>query len=181
MFCECRRLIHDALAALLVMAAFFALGTAPKALAEEYLTRDEFLQLAFGDDVAAMQTVWLTKTARAAAQEAVGWTPPGLRVRYWEAGQRTAWIMEDIGKVKPITIGVVILDNEIERIDILAFRESRGWEVRYPFFTEQFRGLTLRSDGYLSNTIDGITGATLSVRAVERVTRLALWLDTQAQ
>lgn len=182
MFCGRRRFIHDALAAILVMAAFFALGLVSNpAWAEEYLGRDEFLQIAFGDDTAEMQTLWLTKKKRAAALEAVGWTPPGLRLRYWQAGDRTAWIMEEIGKVKPITIGVVILENEIERIEILAFRESRGWEVRYPFFTDQFRGLTLRSDGYLSNTIDGITGATLSVRAVERVTKLALWLDAQEQ
>jgi Na+-translocating ferredoxin:NAD+ oxidoreductase RnfG subunit len=39
--------------------------------------------------------------------------------------------------------------------------------------------LTLATDGYLSDSIDGITGATLSVRAVERVARLALWLDMQ--
>jgi hypothetical protein len=62
---------------------------------------------------------------------------------------------------------------------VLAFRESRGWEIRYPFFTDQFSGLTLAPDGYLSKPIDGITGATLSVRAVERVTRLALWLNAQ--
>ena len=31
----------------------------------------------------------------------------------------------------------------------------------------------------LSGHIDGITGATLSVRAVDRVARLALWLDAQ--
>jgi uncharacterized protein with FMN-binding domain len=84
---------------------------------------------------------------------------------------------EDIGKDKPITLGIVVSGNRIERVDVLAFRETRGWEIRYPFFTNQFSGLTLAPDGYLSDSIDGITGATLSVRAVERVARLALWLD----
>ncbi len=75
----------------------------------------------------------------------------------------------------------MVLAARIERVEVLAFRESRGWEIRYPFFTSQFSGLTLAPDGYLSQSVDGITGATLSVRAVERVARLALWLDAQVR
>ena len=41
--------------------------------------------------------------------------------------------------------------------------------------------LTLADDGYLSGSVDGITGATLSVRATEKVARLALWLDAQVR
>lgn len=154
------------------MAAFSASG-------EEYLGRDGFLSLAFGDQQPTMHTLWLTDDTRSAAKEVVGWIPPALRLRYWQVGDSTAWILEDIGKYQPITLGVVVSRNQIERIEVLAFRESRGWEIRYPFFTSQFSGLTLAPDGYLSGPIDGITGATLSVRAVERVARLALWLDVQ--
>jgi hypothetical protein len=160
------------LAAVLWMAAF-------SVVAEEYLGRDEFLDLAFGDAEPTMQTLWMTKDTKAAAIEAVGWIPLALRLRYWQEGERTAWILEDIGKDKPITLGITVAGQQIERVDVLAFRESRGWEIRYPFFTSQFSGLTLAEDGYLSEPIDGITGATLSVRAVERVARLALWLDAQ--
>lgn len=172
--CGRKRLCRYAMAAILSMAAFFAHG-------EEYLDRASFLALAFGDAEPAMHTFWLTEESRGAAQAAVGWTPRGLRMRYWQAGNRTAWILEDIGKEKPITLGVVVCGNQIERVEVLAFRESRGWEIRYPFFTSQFSGLHLADDGYLSAPIDGITGATLSVRAVERVARLALWLDDRVQ
>ena len=160
------------LAAIGVMAAF-------SVVSEEYLGRDEFLQLAFGDMQPEMHTLWMTADIKTAAKGAVGWVPVALRLRYWQAGERTAWILEDIGKDKPITLGVTVSGKQIERVDVLAFRESRGWEIRYPFFTTQFSGLSLAEDGYLSEPIDGITGATLSVRAVERVARLALWLDTQ--
>jgi hypothetical protein len=162
------------LAAIVMMAAVAAVG-------EEYLGRDEFLALAFSDKPAQMQTLWLTDETRTAAKAAVGWAPAALRLRYWREGAGTAWILEDIGKDKPITLGIVVADKQIERVEVLAFRESRGWEIRYPFFTAQFAGLTLAPDGYLSDSIDGITGATLSVRAVERVARLALWLDAQVQ
>lgn len=168
------RCCRAVLAASVMLVACFAFG-------EEYLGRDAFLQLAFTDNEPAMQVLWLTEETRAAAKAAVGWAPAALRLRYWQDGERTAWILEDIGRDKPITLGVVIHAARIERVEVLAFRESRGWEIRYPFFTSQFSGLTLAADGYLSQHVDGITGATLSVRAVERVARLALWLDAQVQ
>ena len=159
---------------MLLMAAFSAVG-------EEYLGREAFLRQAFGDQPPGMHTLWLTEETRTAAKAALGWAPAALRLRYWQAGERTAWILEDIGKDKPITLGIVVVAARIERVEVLAFRESRGWEIRYPFFTSQFSGLALAPDGYLSQPVDGITGATLSVRAVERVARLALWLDTQVR
>lgn len=165
---------RSGLAAIVLMAACSAFG-------EEYLGRDEFLGMAFGGDQAQMHTLWLTEERRAAARAAVGWVPTALRLRYWQEGSRTAWILEEIGKDKPITLGVAVSAHRIERVEVLAFRESRGWEIRYPFFTGQFNGLKLAPDGYLSQPIDGITGATLSVRAVERVARLALWLDAQVR
>jgi len=166
--------LRAALAATCLLAAFSVVG-------EEYLGRDEFLLMAFGDTPPEMDTLWLTEETKAGAKAAVGWAPAALRLRYWRAGERTAWILEDIGKDKPITLGIAVAGNRIDRVEVLAFRESRGWEIRYPFFTSQFSGLTLAPDGYLSDSIDGITGATLSVRAVERVARLALWLDAQVQ
>lgn len=169
-----RRLGRGLMVVILWMAAFSAAG-------EEYLGRDEFLDLACGDSQPEMHTLWVTEEMRTAATAAVGWMPNALRLRYWQEGSCTAWILEDIGKIKPITLGIVVSGNRIERVEVLAFRESRGWEIRYPFFTGQFNGLTLADDGYLSQPIDGITGATLSVRAVERVARLALWLDAQVQ
>lgn len=162
------------LAAIVLLAAYSASG-------EEYLSRDQFLASACGNKLAELHTLWLTEETRTAAKAAVGWIPAALRVHYWQEDACTAWILEEIGKDKPITLGVVISASRIERVEVLAFRESRGWEIRYPFFTNQFKGLTLGADGYLSQPVDGITGATLSVRAVERVARLALWLDTRVR
>jgi Na+-transporting NADH:ubiquinone oxidoreductase subunit NqrC len=76
-------------------------------------------------------------------------------------------------------VGIVVNDNKIERINILIFRESRGWEVRYPFFTEQFTSATLTSKYQLDKGIDGISGATLSVNAVKKLAALALFFHQQ--
>ncbi len=78
--------------------------------------------------------------------------------------------------MKPITTGLAVDDGAIERIRVLVYRESRGWEVRYDFFTAQFIGARLDGDARLDRRIDGISGATLSVRALTNLARLALYL-----
>ncbi len=52
--------------------------------------------------------------------------------------------------------------------------------LRYPFFTEQFRGTLLTAENQLNRHIDGITGATLSVRALKKLARLSLYLHQQS-
>ena len=99
-----------------------------------------------------------------------------LRVRYWHDGEKSAWILDEIGKELPITIGVAVENGSIRNVRVLEFRESRGWEVRYPFFTDQFVDARLGPDEKLDRRIDGITGATLSVGAVTRIARVALVL-----
>jgi hypothetical protein len=61
------------------------------------------------------------------------------------------------------------------------FRESRGWEVKYPFFTDQFARIGLTGEGELDRQIDGITGATLSVQAMKRMARVALRLHDESR
>ncbi|WP_211225087.1 FMN-binding protein [Oceanobacter kriegii] len=148
---------------------------ATSAKAEEYLSQADFLKQAFGEQQPKVKTLWLKKDIKPQVADILGHPYAGLRVRYWYQGNQSAWILEEIGKERPITIGVILDADQIRSVNILAFRESRGWEVKYPFFTDQFKGLTLTDDQQLSDHIDGVTGATLSVRAVTKVARLALF------
>ena len=143
-----------------------------------YLTTEEFLQVAFGGTRPKADALWITSEHRGPLERLLGHAYRSLRIRYWREGDRTAWILDEIGKEQPITIGIAIEASRIEELRILEFREIRGWEVRYPFFTDQFRGAALEDDE-LSADIDGITGATLSVGAVKRVARAALYLHEQ--
>jgi hypothetical protein len=61
----------------------------------------------------------------------------------------------------------------------LEFKESRGWEVKHSFFTDQFKSISINSDHSLSKPIDGISGATLSVRALKKTAMLALFFNQQ--
>ncbi|MBV1880459.1 MAG: FMN-binding protein [Pseudomonadales bacterium] len=150
----------------------------------QYKTRDQLLEIAFptvnGVPIEyKMETLWLTKEIKQTAENILGHPLNILRVRYWKHANRTVWILDEIGKIKPITTGVIIENASILSLHILAFRESRGWEVKYPFFTDQFLNIALNKKSRLDKNIDGITGATLSVRAVSNVARLALYFHTQ--
>ncbi len=142
--------------------------------AGRYVETDDYLRTAFPADIPTPQILWVTGTLRESVEEVLGHKFAMLRVRYWRDGDRSAWILDEIGKELPITIGVTIKDCAIDNVRVLEFRESRGWEVRYPFFTDQFANAQLVKDRRLDRKIDGITGATLSVRAVTRIARVAL-------
>jgi len=138
----------------------------------------QFLQEGFKEHTPKREMFWLTGEIKEKAKSVLGHAYRGLRIRYWGAGQRTAWVIDEVGKQKPITVGVFVDQGEIQAVKILAFRESRGGEVKYPFFTDQYVGASVDQHLKLNQTIDGITGATLSVRAVNKVVRLALYLHS---
>lgn len=147
--------------------------------AETYQAPEEFLREVFSGAVPKPEVLWLTGTVRDQAKAILGHDPSQFRVRYWRQGQRSAWILDEIGKEQPITTGIVVDAGKIERIRVLVFRESRGWEVRHGFFTDQFRQRSLTADNHLDGSIDGISGATLSVRALTNLARVALYFHQQ--
>lgn len=147
---------------------------------EVYLEPTKFIEQSFETEPEA-KVLWLTKDTKAAIKKIFRKDYPGLRIRYWQSGPRTAWILEEIGKVKPITTGFVIEENQMLSMQVLIYRESHGWEVRYPFFSDQFNGLELDENNRLNKHIDGISGATLSVNALTRLSKLALYLHEEVQ
>lgn len=151
---------------------------------EVLLDQKEFIERAFedSDKPIEMKSLWANKELKQRIQDKLAYTLHGLRLRYWSVAERTAWVLEEVGKERPITIGVVVEDNTLIEVKILVYRESRGGEVRHDFFTQQFSGAILLEDPHrlaIDKRIDGITGATLSVRAVTKVATLALFLHEQ--
>lgn len=166
------------MAAALLLSGLLSLAPAA-AVGEVYQEPEAFLQETFGGAPPAPRTVWLAGEIKARVAEILGHEYRALRVRYWLHDGRSAWILEEIGKERPITAGIVIADGAIELIRVLIFRESRGDEVRHSFFTGQFEGATLGPELRLDRPIDGVTGATLSVRALTGLARMALFLHGQ--
>ena len=139
---------------------------------------DRFLSDMLGKPPAA-ETLWLTGDLQPAVRGILEHDYPAARIRYWRGGTRTVWVLDEIGKEMPITVGIAINHGAVERVKVLVYRESRGWEVKSPAFTAQYSGAKLDEGMRLDRHIDGISGATLSVRALSRLTRLALLFDQQ--
>lgn len=147
-----------------------------------YQTPKAFIKASLGEGSQA-KVLWLSKEDKANVAEILNHKFNLLRIRYWQHGNETVWVLNEIGKEKPITIGVHIGIEQgkakIEKLKVLTFRESRGDEVRHDFYAKQFTNTSLTSENTLNKSIDGITGATLSVRATTKVARLALWLNSK--
>jgi len=148
-------------------------------VAETKLSQAELSQTKLSPTEVSQAVLWLDEETKQAARHILGHPYRGMRVRYWISGERMAWILDEIGKDEPITIGVVTEQERILKVKVLDFRETRGGEVRYDFFTKQYIGVGLDENNRLDSHIDGITGATLSVWAVTHVTELALYLSRQ--
>lgn len=147
--------------------------------ASVYETQTEFLARAFANPQPEPSIIWLSGERKSQVRTMLGHDYPALRLRYWCQAQRSAWILEEIGKELPITVGIIIDVNHISSLRVLTYRENRGGEVVAPSFTDQFNGTALTGGNTLDTTIDGITGATLSVQALTRLARVALYLHAQ--
>ena len=144
-----------------------------------YQTPKDFINSAFSGSKPEVKVLWLSKEDKTIIAEILQHKYNRMRIRYWQLNNETVWILDEIGKEKPITIGVHIKDNKISHFKVLTFRESRGDEVRHEFYSQQFLNASLQDNKQLSQHVDGITGATLSVRATTKVARLALWFDAK--
>jgi len=160
------------------------------ASAKVYLNQGEFVSLV--DSIPEMfnsendwinKTLWLNKELQNKIIPILDQKYPKLRLRYKikDCKERpidsiSIWFLEEIGKERPISFGVAIKNNQIELIKVLEFRESRGFEISIPAFAKQFENASLAQDGTLNKNIDGITGATMSVSAMKKISRVALML-----
>jgi hypothetical protein len=143
-----------------------------------YTAPSVFIRKAFGGKMPETSALKLSADAQARAKKIMGHKFAETRVRHWSSGGRNVWILEEIGKEKLITTGFIIEKGVIVSTEILIYRESHGWEVSKPFFTQQFKNASLKEGDKLSKEIKNIAGATLSVRAITKLSRLVLYFDS---
>lgn len=86
----------------------------------------------------------------------------------WRASDAGWFIVDDVlGKHELITYAVGLdPQGRVRGIEILAYRESHGGEIRDPGWRLQFAGKTARDPLQLDRDIRNISGATLSCRHV---------------
>ena len=134
-----------------------------------------FLEEVFGAEVPTAQSVAVSGNVAQMIQ------PLPQRMRYWRASGRTVWIFDELGKVgyQPTTCAFVVREKSIERAKVLVYRESRGEQVGQPSFLQQLAGARAAGGG-IDKSVDNISGATYSVKMMQRMARTALMLDEMA-
>lgn len=142
---------------------------------------ESFIAAAFDGTPPAPTMLWYDPARRAVVAEILGHAPASARVRVWTAAGRTAVVLDEIAHTLPITAGFVVRDGRIEQAQVLVYRESRGGAVQRPEWLSQLIGRGRRGDGALDGEVDGVTGASLSVNAMTRMTRLALFLAAESR
>lgn len=89
-------------------------------------------------------------------------------IKVWKvAGGGWFFVDEVVGKHELITYALALnADGSIKQIEIMDYRESRGYEVRTPGWRKQFVGKTIKDPLQLNRDIGNISGATLSSKHI---------------
>lgn len=140
--------------------------------AETYLSEQQALNLAFQAGSLQQKRVLISSEQLSRIRERLGIRPSRI-FRYWtgtlqESNQPGLAVFGNaIGKLMPFDYMIVTdRDLTIQQIEILAYRESHGGQIRMSAFREQFVGKSPASPPELGNGIRNISGATLSCRSL---------------
>lgn len=162
-----------------LLVALVLLAPSPAA-AYVYYTRDAVLEEFFGDGATEVVSWTPTAEQRARLKATLGYELPRPT---WEivvgrdgAGEVTGYAVLDsqLGQHEPIDFAVLLTPaGEVDRIEILVYREAYGEGVRSATFRGQFRGLTVASPMRPGKDIQIVSGATISTRAVSTGVRRA--------
>ena len=148
-----------------------------------FQTPEAFLAEAFGATVPPAATLDLDDAKQSQLSGVYGRRYPQARLRYWRAPNgRTAWIFDDIGKegYVPTTSGFVVQNGAIDFGRVLIYRESRGEQIAERSFLQQLVGAKASGNG-IDKKVDNVSGATYSVKMMQRMARTALMLDSLAK
>ncbi|MHB9108406.1 MAG: FAD:protein FMN transferase [Armatimonadota bacterium] len=148
--------------------------------AKEYLSKKEALKLAFKDAEVVEQKVTARKEQLEQIRKLAGIKTLPPEFSYFQGtlkGKTTGFAIIDdvIGKTHPITYLLAVEpDGTVAMVEIMAYRESRGGEVRQKSFLKQFKGKTIKDKLRMREDIKHIAGATLSCRSVTDGVRIQL-------
>jgi Na+-translocating ferredoxin:NAD+ oxidoreductase RnfG subunit len=168
-----------------IIAGAVALGGASASHAQErrYLSEEQALNLVFPNSGRVVREEKSLTDERVAVIQKTLRAPLNARSYVVHRGETHgatdgyAMILDELGKDQLITFIVGLsADFKVQKVALMVFRESRGWEVQDARFTNQFRNKTSHDRLSVSSDIIGVTGATLSSRALCRGVKKALVL-----
>ena len=148
--------------------------------AGKYPTADEAVrQLFSGASSFERETILLTPAQQKAGANLAAQKEISALVTRYVAGTESgtigyAYLDKHLVRTLPQTLMVAVdADGSLVGIKVLAFREPAEYIARDGWM-EQFRGKTAEDEIRMKKNIDGITGATLTARAVTQCARRTL-------
>lgn len=171
---------------LLGAAVAFAIA-APSLLAVTYSTREEALAKAFPGADVERQTLTLSEEQRQRASDVAGGRPieSASVIRYVARsnGSVVGWAYFDTHRIHSQTETLMILlhpDGRSRRVEVIEFNEPRKYQASESWLA-QFADRKLDEDLWIRRGVDGITGATLTARAVTRAVRRAMAVHNELE
>ena len=151
--------------------------TSEQALHNAFPTADSFAPSRIALSPAQWQSINSDTVAPVAEREPRAWVASS-------AGKPLGqlYVDEVLGKQLNIKDAVAVgLDGRVQRVDILEYRETHGYEVRNARWLAQFTGKDSSSELQLGRDVRNISGATLSCRHVTAGVRRLLAIHAAQQ
>jgi len=147
-------------------------------LSEIFLTKEKALKLAFKNcDKFDSLILKIDKEIKGQLKKNKLAPPLKDSLKFYYGCDNVAIIDEVIGKHLPITF-MIVLDKKgyVQFIEILAYREPYGWEIKNKSFLSQFENKTIKDSLRVNKEIKNITGATISVNSITYAVKRTLFL-----
>lgn len=170
---------------LTALASALLLSAITTAAAITYLSDEEALALAFGKDARIERvTRRLTPEGQARYYEALG-VHPDPQTEYliyagWKENEPLgyAYVLTESSRYRPITFLVALTpQGAVSRVEVMAYREPRGGEVKKRRFLEQYEGA--RENLQLGRDVLSISGATVSAQVMTFGVNKAIFLTRE--
>lgn len=176
---------------MVLLAGGVAMLSAGSAFAAQYMSIDEAQRVMFPDATLFKPMPLSLNTEQMHQVETLA-NVPARSVQWrvstaWQGEKMLGYVVQDdvIGKYELISYAVALQpDATVKQIEIVAYRESHGFEIRNAAWRKQFVGKSAQEGLAVGGGIANISGATLStthvtdgvrrIAAVIQVTQVAL-------
>ena len=123
-------------------------------------------------DRVSYEQIQLTSDEIGAIESRLGYRPERTQwtvFMAWQSGELSGYaiIDEEAGQHEPITFAVRMrIDGEIDRVEVVTYREAWGEEIRSERFRRQFVGRNWQDRMEVDRDIVAVSGATISSRSI---------------
>ena len=147
------------------------------ALTKQHVAEVDFLNKVFKNQIPKKERLIVKGEYKEKIRAIMGNKYKKRMFSYWQNNTEQVWILNSIGKYKPITAAFITDNCKVKSSHVLVYREQHGYEIKYTAFLLQFKETEMDKTLKLNTKIDNISGATLSVNSMKRMARTALLLS----